>query len=99
VSVICEGLPDGYAKKPVEHLGACGSGGTFACGPTLTCDSSSQYCEIGIGGPAGAEPTYSCQTTPVACQADYSCACIEKAVGAQDCSQVGGGVSVTFYYP
>jgi hypothetical protein len=99
VSVICEGLPDGYAKKPVKQLGSCAAGGQFACGPSLLCVATGQYCQIGIGGPAGAEPTYACQQTPGDCQANYSCACIQKAVGAQQCSVTDGGVSVTFYYP
>jgi hypothetical protein len=99
VSVICEGLPDGYAKKPLEHVGACKQSGPFQCGDALTCDSASQYCKIAMGGPCCPPPSYSCEAIPADCTDDYSCSCIQSAVGAQMCDDSGDGVTVTFQYP
>lgn len=98
VSLICEGLPNGYTKKPLAHAGAC-QGGAFACGEALECDSASQICKIGMGGPCCAPPSYSCEPIPAECASDYTCGCIQDAMGAQECTETGGGVTVTFLYP
>jgi hypothetical protein len=36
---------------------------------------------------------------PASCAQDHSCACIKAAVSAQQCTESGGGVTVTFQYP
>lgn len=98
VSLICEGLPDGYTKKPLAHAGTC-AGEAFACGETLECNSATEICKIGMGGPCCGPPSYSCELIPAKCANDYTCACIQDAVGAQQCDELGGGVTVTFLYP
>jgi hypothetical protein len=56
INVACNGLPNGYAPKPLARSGACGldsgaGGHAFACG-TATCNSAAQYCSIVIYGHA-----------------------------------------------
>ncbi len=102
INVICTGLPGGYASAPLLHPGQCsdaGSGKSFPCGSNLSCDSATQYCKIGEGGPCCAPPSYSCESIPASCSKDHTCACIKTAVGAQQCTESGGGVTVTFQYP
>lgn len=71
---------------------------TFPCGDLLVCHAASEYCKVGVGGPAGAHPSYGCEPIPAACANDVTCACIEPAVGGQLCSDASG-VTVTFEYP
>ena len=71
---------------------------TFPCGGLLVCHPASEYCKVGVGGPAGAQPSYSCEAIPAACATNIACACIKPAVGGQICSDEPG-VTVTFEYP
>jgi hypothetical protein len=105
VDIACNGYPTGYAPEPILHSGACegidagAHGGTFPCG-TLSCSSATEICKEGVGGPAGAKPTYACIAFPAQCGADRSCACVQQAEGAQLCSaDASGDVTVTFEYP
>jgi hypothetical protein len=102
INVICTGLPDGYVSAPLAHAGDCATvdaGGSFPCGDSLTCDSATEYCKVGVGGPCCPPPSYSCEPIPGVCSQDRSCACIGPAVGGQLCDDSGGGVTVTFEYP
>jgi hypothetical protein len=101
ISIVCTGFPDGYAEKPVAYAGDCAvdAGVPFPCGASLTCDSATQYCKVAEGGPCCNPPSYSCESIPPACTQDASCGCIQAAVSGQDCSESGGGVTVTFLYP
>lgn len=105
ISVACTGLPAGYVSKPLAYPGQCDAdGGTdggarFPCGSTLTCDAKTQYCSIGVGGPCCGPPYYTCASIPSQCTTAHTCACIESAVNAQQCSESGGAVTVTFEYP
>jgi hypothetical protein len=101
ISVICTGFPGGYVEKPLAHEGVCveDAGAPFACGEALSCDPSSQYCKIAVGGPCCAPPSFSCEAIPVACADDHSCNCIQPAVGGQECEAANSGVTVTFLYP
>lgn len=95
ISIVCTGLPAGYAEKPVLHAGVC----EFSCGASQSCNSATEYCKVASGGPCCTEPSYSCVPIPPACSADHSCQCIQTAVGAQTCSEQDGGVTVQFMYP
>jgi hypothetical protein len=102
INIVCTGLPNGYVSAPFLHAGVCeapDAGTTFACGPSLTCDASTQYCSVTEGGPCCHPPSYSCQSIPSSCANNRTCGCIRAAVGAQGCSESGGGVTVTFEAP
>jgi hypothetical protein len=104
ISIVCTGLPDGYYRKPLAYSGQCTKGGadagsTFACGDSLSCNAATEYCSVAYAGVCCPPPTYACEPLPGACAQDPSCACIQSAAGAQACSESGGGVTVSFYYP
>ena len=106
ITVVCTGLPAGYVMKPLDHAGVCADAGTggsggkkFSCGPTLECDSATEYCKVGTGGPCCAPPSYACEPIPSACSQDPTCACIKPAIGAQECTEPDGNVTATFLYP
>jgi hypothetical protein len=104
IDIACTGYPPGTASNPILHTGQCEGidaghgGGLFACGP-LMCDGATQVCKIGVGGPAGAPPSYGCIDYPAQCVSNATCTCVEPAVGAQLCSENGGNFTVTFEYP
>ncbi|HEY2518112.1 MAG TPA: hypothetical protein VGI39_44890 [Polyangiaceae bacterium] len=79
-----------------------GGGGSFACG-SLTCDGTSEYCQVSEGGvvkpDGGANVSYACQAIPASCTNDVTCSCIQAQVHAQQCSESGGDVTVTFQFP
>jgi hypothetical protein len=101
INVICTMYPDGYASQPVAHRGTCeastDSGATFACGPS-TC-SDTQVCKVGMGGAVNAAPSYTCVDYPSQCSSMHTCACAKTGLSAQQCSESGGNVTVTFLYP
>ncbi len=102
INVVCTGLPSGYTSKPLMHAGQCASkdaGASFACGQALSCASATEYCSVVEGGPCCNPPSYSCVAVPVACENDVTCKCIEAAIGAQQCTESGGGVTTTFLAP
>lgn len=66
-------------------------GETFECGAARTC-LETQYCEIGIGGPQGAMPSYTCRATDCA-----DCECLDQT--GCDCEEDGGHLTVTCNYP
>lgn len=102
INVVCTPYPDGYASQPVAYRGACeastDSGGGFACGSALTC-SDSQVCKIGMGGAVNTPNSYTCVDYPSQCSSTHTCACAKTGLGAQQCSESGGDVTVTFLYP
>jgi len=79
-------------------------GGAFACGPALTCDSATQYCDHSTistivvlidGGTSSG--TYSCETLP-ACDAASPCSCfptVGSVLESCSCSDNGGDVTET----
>ena len=81
---------------------ADGGGGPFACG-SLTCDGTKEYCQVSEGGAVkpdgGGNVSYACQPIPASCAADVTCSCIQNQVHAQQCSESGGDVTVTFQFP
>jgi hypothetical protein len=78
--------PDTGSTPPLDA--GSDAGGTFACGPTLRCDPSSEYCYVApvAVGPIGpvedivvpldASSRYSCVALP-ACDASDVCICIQ----------------------
>jgi hypothetical protein len=75
-----------------------GAGGGFACGPDLTCDSTTQYCYVLIGGPKGVPPGYSCVDVsnvapPLTCETipDIGVGC--------ECADSDGDITVTCTAP
>ena len=102
INVICTQYPDGYASQPVAYRGACeastDSGGGFACGSSVRC-SDTQVCKIGMGGAVNTPNSYTCVDYPSQCSSMHTCACAKTALGAQQCTESGGDVTVTFLYP
>jgi hypothetical protein len=103
INVACTQYPDGYASQPVAYRGVCEAGAVdagsgFACGNALTC-SSTQVCKIGMGGAVNTPNSYTCVDYPAACSSMHTCACTKSGLGAQQCSESGGNVTVTFLYP
>lgn len=105
INVACAGLPVGYSTAPLAYAGQCtavdaGASTLFACGSSLMCDSTKEYCKVAEGGPCCNPPTYSCEPIPVACANNYSCHCLVPLLNPSGCSQSNpGGVTVTFQYP
>jgi hypothetical protein len=103
VGIGCTRYPDGYAAEPILHTGACegidAGGRTFGCGP-YQCQVGSEVCKVGVGGPAGAPPSYQCIPFPASCAATPTCTCVQQSEGAQLCSgDAGNGITITFEYP
>jgi hypothetical protein len=71
--------------------------GDFACGPNLTCDATTQYCSIVVGGPKGAPRGYSCVDAPDV-SSPPTCERI-SAVGCECTELNGGGITVTCTAP
>jgi hypothetical protein len=75
--------------------------GTFACGPALTCDGRTHYCNLTEGGATtpdgGTNRSYSCIAIPLKCLTNPTCACI--ATGGEQCSESSGDVTVTQQAP
>ena len=102
INVICTQYPDGYASQPVAYRGTCeagaDAGGDFACGNALTCPNT-KVCKIGMGGAVNTPNSYTCVDYPSQCSSTHTCACAKTGLGAQQCSESGGNVTVTFLYP
>ncbi len=63
----------------------------FACGPTLRCPNSAQYCYSVVGGAVGNPPSYQCRTTPTACLPHPTCTCLrDQNAGGTICSDAAG---------
>ena len=67
------------------------------CGPELTCDSSSQYCSVVVGGPKGMATGHTCVDVPDA-TAPLTCETIRVPVGSE-CADTEKGVVVTTHAP
>jgi len=78
--------------------------GRFACGPLLSCDVDTQYCQHILGGavtPVGVvQPwRFSCVDLPSACLDDVECSCLPR-FAARFCSAgPTGGLTVTELVP
>jgi hypothetical protein len=74
---------------------ARGDGGGIDCGP-LTCDYTTQYCDIANGHFVdGATTQYSCEPIPV-CEAGSGCVCLTQGCA---CDDEGGAITVTCDFP
>jgi len=60
----------------------------FACGPTLKCNQTKQYCRALVGGVGGDQ--YQCDAFPAECAQAHSCGCIALAA-CQSCSPGAAG--------
>ena len=89
---------DGGSDAGWDGATGADASATFPCGGLLVCHAASEYCKIGVGGPAGAQPSYQCVPVPAACASNVTCTCIKPASGGQLCSDAPG-VTVTFEYP
>jgi hypothetical protein len=91
---ICGG---GCGKAAVPR-GTCSGGQGFACGPSVFCDPTTEYCLHSQVGPITADGSvsiaYSCAAPP-GC-APVSCSCITTTAG-YTCSETSGEVTVTFH--
>jgi len=106
----CGGLK-GYSEKckKLINITACGSqdfckaaftgGGTFACGPDLVCDPTTQYCSAFFGGPGGVPPNYRCTDLPDDCPSRPTCECIPGIGIGYRCTESGGSITVTHTAP
>jgi hypothetical protein len=102
INVVCTQYPSGYASTPVAHTGVCtmsdAGASSFACGAGTTC-SVTQVCKIGMGGAVGNPTSYACVDYPSQCVSMHTCACVKAALGATQCTESGGNVTTTFFYP
>ena len=88
---------DGNIAGDVADRALLAAGGTFACGPDLTCDPTTQYCWVVIGGPKGVPPSYSCVDVP-----DVgwpTCESIPDIGVGCECTESDGGITVTCTAP
>ncbi len=89
--------------EPVDASTADSANGasTFACNGGLSCEVGAQVCRHVNGGPivADAAVNDSCVAVPASCASNLTCACLESALDAQQCSEAGGGFSVVVLVP
>lgn len=74
----------------------------FACGPSLRCPTSAQYCYVIMGGAITNPPSYQCRATPNACLPVPTCACLQgqSIAGSSNCQMAGAGeLTVTLQAP
>jgi hypothetical protein len=71
---------------------------SFACGPDLVCNASTQYCSVFAGGPVGVPKSYSCTTLPDTCLPNPSCGCLPERLGCT-CTESEGRLTVTCTAP
>jgi hypothetical protein len=100
--VACGRAPDseGVASQSqaiTEPASTAPDAGELACGPTLSCATSTQYCEHILGG-RFRDNTYRCAPVPDACVSDVTCGCIDPR-GLGGCSDTAGEVTVTILAP
>jgi len=74
------------------------AGDNFACGPDLTCDPTTQYCWVLIGGPTGVPPGYSCVDVPNV-PPPLTCKTIPSIGIGCECAESDGGITVTCTAP
>lgn len=105
INVACTIYPSGYASQPVAYLSACegpdagAAAAPFACGNGGATCPGTQVCKIGEGGAVGTSPSYTCVDYPAQCASMHTCNCVKTGLGAMQCSENGGNVTVTFLYP
>jgi hypothetical protein len=105
INVACTIYPSGYASQPVAQLSACegpdagAAAAPFACGNGGATCPGTQVCKIGEGGAVGTSPSYTCVDYPAQCASMHTCNCVKTGLGAMQCSENGGNVTVTFLYP
>lgn len=88
----------GTTCNPCFNTCYCIGAGTFACGSSHFCGIGTEYCKVTKGGACCHPQAYSCEPLPNACKNDASCACVQSALGAPNCSQADGGVTVRYTY-
>lgn len=69
----------------------------LTCGPELTCDASSQYCSVVVGGPGGMAVGHTCVDVPGTAE-PLTCESIQVPVGSE-CTDTEDGVVVTTQAP
>ena len=89
-----DGNITGNASSPVLFV----EGGGFACGPDLTCDPTTQYCYVVIGGPKGVPPGFSCVDVPNVTP-PLTCETIPDVGVGCECVESDGGITVTCTAP
>ncbi len=91
------GSPDG--SGPDAASDASKDKGPFACGPSLMCDSKTEYCSHAASSTiiivADSASAYSCEPLP-ACDAADICSCfVTSPVDTCTCTDDGGGITRT----
>jgi hypothetical protein len=96
----CQG-PDAGAAPPDAGAATPDAGAAvpFACGTAGATCPGTQVCKIGEGGAVGTPPSYTCVDYPAQCASMHTCNCVSSSLGASQCTENGGNVTVTFYYP
>ncbi len=87
ISIVCNGLPDGYAPAPVAYKGECAvdAGGPFTCGGA-TCSPGTELCYLSANPATGTcMPSNGCSDCACA-QAMFQC--------VSTCKQDGGDITV-----
>jgi hypothetical protein len=72
---------------------ACAAPPCFACGPSVSCSVDAQYCLQFSSGVPSNPPTYTCLTTPSACEPTPTCGCLQGQgiAGAATCTESAPG--------
>ena len=75
----------------------------FACGPSLRCQITAQFCRVQVGGAVTNPPSYQCRTTPAACLPTPSCLCLRNQGAAETTCTEGdagtGQITTTLLAP
>lgn len=67
----------GSSSGGMTSTGATTTGGEgFACGPDLSCDRDSQYCEQQVSDVVGVPDSWFCIDAPAACPGPADCECL-----------------------
>lgn len=81
---------------------------SVACGPSLVCTNTTQFCRESSGGPppppdAGSGIGYGCEPYPAACATNRTCACLRAngvcGGGLVSCQASGAGITVECAFP
>lgn len=86
-------LPNPGGTDSGDGAGGGARGQTFACGPKVVCNPTTQYCSRSSGGPVGVPEHYSCVPLPKNCPPTPTCGCIQTEIGCT-CTESGGHITV-----
>ena len=81
--------PDTGSTPPLDA--GSDAGGTFACGPTLRCDPSSEYCYV---APVAVGPIGPVEVVPLDASSRYSCVALPACDASDVCICIQGGSSI-----